>query len=136
MIVMAITDEATGDILRKPRTLASFSLHEVGGPPINEKPDATGLFSDGRFLDFSNSKNLAGRGGNFHPVAALLLAAWLGGSAGACARKPIQAAPSATHAPNKIAALLLERKVTFGTSISLRLLIDLSVGTGRRASPP
>jgi hypothetical protein len=68
MIIMAITDEATGDILQKPRTLASFSLHEVGGPPINEKPDATGLFSDGRFLDFSNNKNLAGRGGNFQNV--------------------------------------------------------------------
>jgi hypothetical protein len=40
-------------------------LQEVGGPPVNEKPDATGLFSDGRFLDFSNNKNLAGRAANF-----------------------------------------------------------------------
>ena len=45
--------------------LASFSLQEVGGPPVNEKPDATGLFSDGRFLDFSDLKNLAGRPANF-----------------------------------------------------------------------
>ena len=68
MIVMAVTDENTGEILPKPRTLAGFSLHEVGGPPLNEKPDATGLFSDGRFLDFSNLKNRAGRGGNFQNV--------------------------------------------------------------------
>ncbi len=68
MYVMAITDEKTGDILKKPLTLGTFSLHEVGGPPINEKPDATGLFSDGRFLDFSNLKNLAGRAGNTQKV--------------------------------------------------------------------
>ena len=68
MIVMAVTDENTGEILPKPRTLAGFSLHEVGGPPLNEKPDATGLFSDGRFLDFSTLKNRAGRGGNFQNV--------------------------------------------------------------------
>jgi hypothetical protein len=68
MYVMAITDEKTGEILQKPLTLATFSLHEVGGPPINEKPDATGLFSDGRFLDFSNQKNRAGRGGNTQRV--------------------------------------------------------------------
>ena len=40
-------------------------MQEVGGPPVNEKPDATGLFSDGRFLDFSDLKNRSGRGGNF-----------------------------------------------------------------------
>src|SRR5947209_2832455 len=44
---------------------ASFTLQDVGGPPIDEKPDATGLFSDGRFLDFSDLKNRAGRAGNF-----------------------------------------------------------------------
>src|SRR3984893_13678097 len=64
-LVMAITDEKTGEILAKARVLAGFSLQEVGGPPINEKPDATGLFSDGRFLDFSHLKNRSGRGGNF-----------------------------------------------------------------------
>ncbi|HSU89164.1 MAG TPA: hypothetical protein VLL56_10030 [Terriglobia bacterium] len=64
-VVMAVTDEETGEVLMKPRQLASFSLQEVGGPPIDEKPDATGLFSDGRFLDFSDLKNRAGRPGNF-----------------------------------------------------------------------
>src|SRR5262249_45422819 len=43
----------------------SFTLNEVGGPPINEKPDATGLFSDGRFLDFSELRSKAGQRGNF-----------------------------------------------------------------------
>jgi len=64
-IVMAMTDEKTGEMLSKARLLAGFSLAEVGGPPINEKPDATGLFSDGRFLDFSQLRNRSGRGGNF-----------------------------------------------------------------------
>src|SRR5207247_8394881 len=33
LIVLAVTDEKTGDVLPKPRVLAGFSLHEVGGPP-------------------------------------------------------------------------------------------------------
>jgi hypothetical protein len=65
LTVLAITDEMTGEPLPKPKTLAGFDLQEVGGPPVNEKADATGLFSDGRFLDFSENKNLAGRPGNF-----------------------------------------------------------------------
>src|SRR5437773_8386195 len=64
-IVLAVTDEDTGEMLAKPRVLAGFSLQEVGGPPIDERPDATGLFSDGRFLDFSELKNRAGRAANF-----------------------------------------------------------------------
>src|SRR5262249_22000516 len=64
-VVMAVTNEDTGDVLAKPKVLVSFTLNEVGGPPINEKPDATGLFSDGRFLDFSDLKNKAGQRGNF-----------------------------------------------------------------------
>ncbi len=64
-IVLAVTDEDTGEMLPKARVLAGFSLQEAGGPPIDERPDATGLFSDGRFLDFSDLKNRAGRGGNF-----------------------------------------------------------------------
>src|SRR5262252_8776511 len=64
-LAMAITDEKTGEMLPKAKFLAGFSLAEVGGPPINEKPDATGLFSDGRFLDFSQLKNRSGRGGTF-----------------------------------------------------------------------
>src|SRR5262249_16968788 len=51
-MVLAVTDEKTGDVLPQAKVLANFSLQEVGGPPINEKPDPTGLFSDGRFLDF------------------------------------------------------------------------------------
>jgi hypothetical protein len=64
-VVMAVTDENTGEVLAKPKALASFTLVEVGGPPINERPDATGLFSDGRFLDFSHLKNSNGQAGNF-----------------------------------------------------------------------
>src|SRR4029079_11501529 len=65
MIVLAVTDENTGEVLPKPRVLAGFSLQDVGGPPLDERPDATGLFSDGRFLDFSDQKNRAGQPGNF-----------------------------------------------------------------------
>jgi hypothetical protein len=64
-IVLAITDEKTGDVLQKPKVLASFTLSDVGGPPVNERPDATGLFSDGRFLDFSDLRNKLGQRGNF-----------------------------------------------------------------------
>ena len=64
-IVLAITDEATGEMLERPRVLAGFSLEEVGGPPVNERPDATGLFADGRFADFSELSNRSGRAGNF-----------------------------------------------------------------------
>ena len=65
LTILAITDEATGEPLQKAKVLATFSLQEVGGPPVNEKPDSTGLFSDGRFLDFSDNKNRSGRSGNF-----------------------------------------------------------------------
>jgi hypothetical protein len=64
-IVLAVTDEDTGEVLPKARVLAGFSLQEVGGPPVDERPDATGLFSDGRFLDFSHLKSLGGQAGNF-----------------------------------------------------------------------
>ncbi|SRR5579884_934741 len=65
LFVLAITDEDTGEVLPKAKLLATFTLQEVGGPPVNEKADATGLFSDGRFLDFSDHKNRAGQPGNF-----------------------------------------------------------------------
>jgi hypothetical protein len=65
LIVMAVTDERTGAVLPKAKMLAGFTLQDVGGPPIDERPDATGLFSDGRFLDFSDSKNRLGQAGNF-----------------------------------------------------------------------
>ncbi|WP_428103172.1 hypothetical protein [Candidatus Rariloculus sp.] len=64
-IVLAITDEETGAILPSPRFLAGFSLQEVGGPPINERPDATGLFADGRFADFSALTNRSEQAANF-----------------------------------------------------------------------
>jgi len=64
-VVMAVTDENTGAVLAKPKVLASFTLVNIGGPPINERPDSTGLFSDGRFLDFSHLRNQSGQTGNF-----------------------------------------------------------------------
>lgn len=65
LIVLAVTDEQTGDMLDRPRVLAGFSLQDVGGPPINERPDATGLFADGRFADFSHLNNRSNQAGNF-----------------------------------------------------------------------
>jgi hypothetical protein len=65
LIALAVTDEETGEMLPKPKMLAGFTLQEVGGPPIDERPDPSGLFSDGRFLDFSDSKNALGQAGNF-----------------------------------------------------------------------
>jgi hypothetical protein len=65
LIVLAVTDAETGGLLPRPRVLAGFTLADVGGPPIDERPDATGLFADGRFLDFSDSKNALGQAGNF-----------------------------------------------------------------------
>src|SRR5262249_14044323 len=64
-VVMAVTDEDSGEVLAKPKVIASFTLVDVGGPPINERPDATGLFSDGRFLDFSHLRSTSGQAGNF-----------------------------------------------------------------------
>ena len=63
LYVMAITDEKTGDILPTPRIDATFTLQDAGGPRINEKPDATGLYSDGRFIDYSVNKDLWGQAG-------------------------------------------------------------------------
>ncbi len=64
-IVLAITDENTGQMLHRPQFVAGFSLQDVGGPPINERPDQTGLFGDGRFADFGESANRSGRPGNY-----------------------------------------------------------------------
>jgi hypothetical protein len=61
--VFAVTDEKTGDLLPSLRLVAGFSLPDVGGPPANEKPDATGLFSDGRYADYSQLKSLSGTPG-------------------------------------------------------------------------
>jgi hypothetical protein len=65
IMAWAATDEQTGEILPKGREVASFGLHDVGGPPVREKPDATGLFSDGRFADFSHLKDSEGNPGDF-----------------------------------------------------------------------
>jgi len=60
LYVMAVTDETTGEILKEPRIDATFTLQDAGGPRINEKPDASGLYSDGRFIDYSVNKDLWG----------------------------------------------------------------------------
>lgn len=51
--ILAITDETTGEVLDLPITLAHFTLQDVGGPLRGEQPDATGLFADGRFPDYT-----------------------------------------------------------------------------------
>jgi hypothetical protein len=63
LYVMAVTDESTGEILKEPRIDATFTLQDAGGPRLNEKPDATGLYSDGRFIDYSVNKDLWGQPG-------------------------------------------------------------------------
>lgn len=62
---LAVTDENSGAVLDNITVLATFSLEDVGGPPINERPDATGLYADGRFADFSQLTDARGRAGNF-----------------------------------------------------------------------
>jgi hypothetical protein len=62
---MAVPDENTGAVLRSRRCSRALPWSTVGGPPINERPDSTGLFSDGRFLDFSHLRNQSGQTGNF-----------------------------------------------------------------------
>ena len=56
LYVMAITDEKTGDILSVPRIDATFTLQDAGGPRLNGKPDPTGLYSDGRFIDYPSTR--------------------------------------------------------------------------------
>lgn len=63
-IVLGLTDEDSGEMLQHPEVLAGFSLQAVGGPPLDELPDETGLFGDGRFADFSAKTSLSGRPGN------------------------------------------------------------------------
>jgi len=58
--IMAATDEKTGHILPKPIQIAGFTLQDVGGPVKDERPDDTGLFSDGRFPDYSQLKDQRG----------------------------------------------------------------------------
>lgn len=63
LVLTAITDESTGEVLAEPLFLASFNLEDVGGPARNELPDETGLFSDGRFPDYSQFTDQYGRPG-------------------------------------------------------------------------
>ncbi|HXH25895.1 MAG TPA: hypothetical protein VNI78_11635 [Vicinamibacterales bacterium] len=63
LVITAITDERTGRVLEKPLFLASFTLEHIGGPVKNERPDPTGLFSDGRFADYRHLTDQWGRPG-------------------------------------------------------------------------
>ena len=66
LYAIAITDEKSGAVLKDPRVVATFTLQDAGGPRLNEKPDATGLYSDGRFIDYSVNRNLQGQTGAFN----------------------------------------------------------------------
>jgi len=68
LIVTAITDERTGEVLKEPVFLASFTLENIGGPVRNERPDATGLYSAGRFADYSHLTDQWGRPGASQPT--------------------------------------------------------------------
>lgn len=63
LVFTAITDETTGEVLDEPLLVASFSLEDMGGPVRDERPDETGLFSDGRFTDYSHLTDQWGRPG-------------------------------------------------------------------------
>jgi hypothetical protein len=67
LIVTAITDEKTGAVLKEPQFLASFTLENIGGPVRNERPDETGLYSAGRFADYSHLTDQWGRPGASQP---------------------------------------------------------------------
>ena len=67
LIVTAITDEKTGLVLKDPLFLASFTLENIGGPVRNERPDATGLYSSGRFADYHQLTDQWGRPGASQP---------------------------------------------------------------------
>ena len=64
LFVMAVTDENTGEVLKQARIVATFTLQDAGGPQLHERPDPTGLFSDGRFADYSSNTDLWKRAGN------------------------------------------------------------------------
>jgi hypothetical protein len=63
LVFTAITDEQTGDVLKEPLLVASFTLEEIGGPVRDELPDSTGLYSDGRFTDYRHLTDQWGRPG-------------------------------------------------------------------------
>ena len=65
LLVMAVTDEDTGEMLTKPRLLAGFTLQEVGGPPIDERPDATGSSPTAASSISATRRTRLGQAGNF-----------------------------------------------------------------------
>jgi hypothetical protein len=67
LVFTAVTDENTGQVLAEPLFLASFTLEEIGGPVRDELPDATGLYPDGRFTDYSHLTDQWGRPGAAQP---------------------------------------------------------------------
>lgn len=67
LIVTAITDEKTGEVLKEPQFIAGFTLEEIGGPVRNERPDASGLYSTGRFANYSHLTDQWGRPGGSQP---------------------------------------------------------------------
>jgi hypothetical protein len=67
LIFTAVTDENTGEVLAEPLFLASFTLEDMGGPVRDELPDATGLYPDGRFTDYSHLTDQWGRPGAAQP---------------------------------------------------------------------
>ncbi len=67
LIITAITDEKTGEVLKEPVFLASFTLENVGGPIRNEKPDESGLYTSGRFADYRDMTDQWGRPGASQP---------------------------------------------------------------------
>ncbi len=67
LIITAITDEKTGEVLKDPVFLASFTLENVGGPIRNERPDSTGLYASGRFADYREMTDQWGRPGASQP---------------------------------------------------------------------
>jgi hypothetical protein len=67
LVATAITDEDTGEVLKEPVTVAGFTLEEVGGPVRNERPDASGLVSSGRFSNYSHLTDQWGRPGAAQP---------------------------------------------------------------------
>jgi hypothetical protein len=67
LVFTAITDETTGEVLKEPQFLAAYTLEEIGGPTRNQLPDDTGLFEDGRFVDYSHLTDQWGRPGGSQP---------------------------------------------------------------------
>lgn len=67
LVFTAITDEKTGAILREPLRVGAFTLENVGGPVRNERPDESGLYSSGRFADYTAHTDQWGRPGASQP---------------------------------------------------------------------